>query len=80
MLSKLLHEASDLVATGRMLMEKRIKLFWSPCASHYCLYLVLEDTGELSYNTITMLRKSLLIFIGTHGLLICIESTLIEGN
>ncbi|RDX73953.1 hypothetical protein CR513_46355, partial [Mucuna pruriens] len=46
-------DASNLVAVGRMLMEKRTKLFWSPCVAH-CLVLVLEDIGELPifYNTI----------------------------
>ncbi|XP_068483376.1 uncharacterized protein [Phaseolus vulgaris] len=39
------NDASNLVAAGRMLMEKRTKLFWSPCAAH-CLYLILEDIGE----------------------------------
>ncbi|RDX92334.1 hypothetical protein CR513_25546, partial [Mucuna pruriens] len=38
--------ATNLVTVGRMLMEKRTKLFWSPCAAH-CLDLVLEDIGEL---------------------------------
>jgi len=38
--------ASNLVAAGTMLMEKRTKLFWFPCAAH-CLDLVLEDIGEL---------------------------------
>ncbi|RDX92342.1 hypothetical protein CR513_25542, partial [Mucuna pruriens] len=38
--------AANLVTAGRMLMEKRTKLFWSPCAAH-CLDLVLEDIGEL---------------------------------
>jgi len=50
--------ASNLVAAGRMLMEKRTKLFWSPCAAH-CLDLVLEDIGELPvfYNTISNAKK-----------------------
>jgi len=50
--------ASNLVAAGRMLMEKRTKLFWSPCAAH-CLDPVLEDIGELLvfYNTISNAKK-----------------------
>jgi len=52
------NDASNLVAAGRMLMEKRTKLFWSPCAAH-CLYLILEDIGELPvfYNTIDNAKK-----------------------
>lgn len=38
--------ASNFVAAGKMLEEKRTKLFWSPCAAH-CLDLILEDIGEL---------------------------------
>ena len=37
--------ASNFVATRKML-EKRTKLFWSPCAAH-CLDLILEDIGQL---------------------------------
>jgi len=50
--------ASNFVAAGRMLMEKRTKLFWFPCAAH-CLDLILEDIGELPifYNTIGNAKK-----------------------
>ncbi|BAU03786.1 hypothetical protein VIGAN_UM180000, partial [Vigna angularis var. angularis] len=50
--------ASNLVAAGRMLMEKRTKLFWSPCATH-CLGLILEDIGKLPvfYNNIPNAKK-----------------------
>lgn len=50
--------ASNLVAAGRKLMEKRTKLFWSLCAAH-CLDLVFEDIGELPvfYNTIANAKK-----------------------
>jgi len=50
--------ASNLVATIRMLTEKRTKLFGSPCASHF-LDLIFEDIGELRvyYNTIGNAKK-----------------------
>jgi len=50
---------SNLVAAGRMLMEKRTKLFWFPCAPH-CLDLILEDIERLRYFVIplAMQRKS----------------------
>ncbi|RDY13309.1 hypothetical protein CR513_01802, partial [Mucuna pruriens] len=62
--------ASNLVAAGRMLMEKRTKLFWSTCAAH-CLDLVLEDIGLLesfrySIIPLPMQRKSLPTYIGIH--------------
>lgn len=50
--------ASNFVAAGKMLEEKRTKLFWSPCAAH-CLDLILEDIGQLPvfYNTIANAKK-----------------------
>ncbi|XP_027915185.1 uncharacterized protein LOC114174548 [Vigna unguiculata] len=50
--------ASNFVAAGKMLEEKRTKLFWSPCAAH-CIDLILEDIGELPvfYNTIANAKK-----------------------
>ena len=50
--------ASNFVAAGKMLEEKRTKLFWSPCAAH-CLDLILEDIGELPvfYNIIANAKK-----------------------
>ncbi|XP_050222226.2 uncharacterized protein LOC126672323 [Mercurialis annua] len=38
--------ASAYVKAGNLLMEKRKKLFWSPCAAH-CIDNILEDIGEL---------------------------------
>ena len=51
-------DASNFVAVGKMLGEKRTKLFWSPCAAH-CLDLILEDIGKISvfYNTIANAKK-----------------------
>ena len=58
--------ASNFVATGKMLKEKRTKLFWSPCAAH-CLDLILEDISELPvfYNTIANV-KNVTTFIYRH--------------
>ena len=41
-----INSASAYVAAGELLMEKRKKLFWSPCAAHY-IDNMLEDMGEL---------------------------------
>jgi len=60
--------AFNLVVAGRMLTEKRTKLFWSACATH-CLHLVLEDIGKLSvfYNTMNNAKKiSTYIYIYAH--------------
>jgi len=50
--------ATNFVAAGMMLEEKRTKLFWSPCAAH-CLDLILEDISELLgfYNTMANAQK-----------------------
>ncbi|XP_020979180.1 uncharacterized protein LOC110271879 [Arachis ipaensis] len=37
---------SNYVLAGKLLMEKRPNLFWTPCAAH-CLDLMLEDIGKL---------------------------------
>ncbi|XP_020988556.2 uncharacterized protein LOC107458126 [Arachis duranensis] len=37
---------SNYVLAGKLLMEKRPNLFWTPCAAH-CLNLMLEDIGKL---------------------------------
>ncbi|XP_023739449.3 uncharacterized protein LOC111887513 [Lactuca sativa] len=51
--------AANYKAAGEMLMKKRKKLFWTPCAPH-CIYLMLEDfdkkIGEHK-ETITKGRK-----------------------
>ncbi|RDX85555.1 hypothetical protein CR513_33238, partial [Mucuna pruriens] len=51
--------SANLVTDRRMLMEKRTKLFWSPCAAH-CIDLVLEDIRELLvfYNIIANAKKT----------------------
>ncbi|XP_031284359.1 uncharacterized protein LOC116143083 [Pistacia vera] len=57
---------SNYVAAGKMLKEKRRKLFWSPCAAH-CLDLILEDIGKITvfYDTIAK-AKQVTSFIYRH--------------
>ncbi|XP_028113725.1 uncharacterized protein LOC114311754 [Camellia sinensis] len=50
--------ASAYVRVGRLLEEKRTKLFWSPCAVH-CIDLMLNDISELTVFKDTKPRKSL---------------------
>jgi hypothetical protein len=40
--------ATNYVATGRLLMERYCSLFWTPCAAH-CIDLMLEDMGKTSF-------------------------------
>ncbi|XP_042485608.1 uncharacterized protein LOC122065818 [Macadamia integrifolia] len=58
--------AANYVAVGRMLMQKRSKLYWTPCAAH-CLDLMLEDIGKLkAYKRTTEREKTITIFIYRH--------------
>ena len=38
--------ASNYKKAGELLMEKRKRLWWTPCAAH-CIDLILEDIGKL---------------------------------
>ncbi|MQL84651.1 hypothetical protein Taro_017169 [Colocasia esculenta] len=58
--------ASYNIAAGRMLMKKRKKLFWTPCAAH-CLDLMLEDIGKLKeYAGAIAKAKKLTAYVYTH--------------
>ena len=73
---------SNLVATRRRLMEKKPKLFWSPCATH-SLDPVLKDIGKLLvfYNIISNATKiTTYLYRRTWVLNLYKKNTLIEGN
>ncbi|KAL4372634.1 hypothetical protein AHAS_Ahas05G0001400 [Arachis hypogaea] len=58
---------SNYVLAGKLLMEKRPNLFWTPCAAH-CLDLMLEDIGKLPLIQKTIKRAiSLVSFIYSHS-------------
>ena len=40
--------ATNYMATGRLLMIRHPTLFWTPCVAH-CINLMLEDMGKISY-------------------------------
>ncbi|XP_039145523.1 uncharacterized protein LOC120282738 [Dioscorea cayenensis subsp. rotundata] len=62
--------ASAYVLACEKLMEKRKKLFWSPCAAH-CIDLILEDIGQLPVHAnILSKAKKITTFIYRHTLLI----------
>ncbi|KAI8535251.1 hypothetical protein RHMOL_Rhmol10G0159300 [Rhododendron molle] len=58
--------ASRFVLAGELLMDKRKKLIWSPCAAH-CIDLMLKDTGRLPvhHDSITK-AKTLTVYIYRH--------------
>ncbi|XLS65678.1 hypothetical protein HN51_025652, partial [Arachis hypogaea] len=58
---------SNYVLAGKLLMEKRPNLFWTPCATHY-LDLMLEDIGKLPLIKKTIKRAiSLVSFTYSHS-------------
>ena len=44
----IIDNASNYVTTGRMLEEKHLTIWWTPCVSH-CLDLMLEDIGKIEW-------------------------------
>ncbi|XP_042488693.1 uncharacterized protein LOC122068842 [Macadamia integrifolia] len=57
--------AANYVAAGRMLMQKRNKLCWTPCVAH-CLDLMLEDIGKLKAYITIKRAKTMTSFIYRH--------------
>lgn len=57
---------SNYKATGRLLMEKFPRLYWTPCAAH-CLDLMLEDIGKLTeFKRFIAKAKRVTTFIYRH--------------
>ena len=58
--------ASNYVNAGMRLMEKRRRLWWTPCAAH-CIDLMLEDIGKVNVYDITLARaRQVVKFIYGH--------------
>eukprot|EP00253_Pinus_taeda_P014087 PITA_14087 len=62
--------ASNYVLAGKLLEEKHMTIFWTPCAAH-CIDLMLEDIGKIDWvkNTIDH-AKSITKFIYNHTLIL----------
>ncbi|XP_022031007.1 uncharacterized protein LOC110931946 [Helianthus annuus] len=59
--------ASNYKKAGEMLMKKRKKLYWTPCAAH-CIDLMLEKIGELPQHKNALLKaKKVSNFIYNHN-------------
>ncbi|XP_038680576.1 uncharacterized protein LOC119981502 isoform X1 [Tripterygium wilfordii] len=59
--------ASNYKAVGKILMEKRKHIYWTPCAAH-CLDLMLEKIGELPQHKRAVLKaKKVSNFIYNHA-------------
>jgi len=70
--------AAAYVLAGRMLQQKRRRLFWTPCAAH-CIDLILEDIGKLFLKTIALARKIIKHF-NSSAMLLKRMRIAIEGN
>ncbi|XP_058077994.1 uncharacterized protein LOC131226231 [Magnolia sinica] len=70
--------AASYVMAGRLLMEKRRRLFWTPYAPH-CIDLMLEDIGRLFINVIARARR-ITVFMYKHALLLSRMRKHIGGN
>jgi hypothetical protein len=58
--------ATNYVATGRLLMKRYHSLFWTPCIAH-CIDLMLEDMGKTSFiKEVTDQTRSVPKFIYNH--------------
>ncbi|XP_057954145.1 uncharacterized protein LOC131148466 [Malania oleifera] len=59
--------AKNMINGGKKLMEKREKLYWTPCVAH-CLNLMLEDIAKLKIHASTILKaKQVVKFIYNHS-------------
>eukprot|EP00253_Pinus_taeda_P010395 PITA_10395 len=61
------NNATNYVAASKMLMERYLNLFWTPCAAH-CIDLMLEDIGKIpTVRDIVESSKSITKFIYNHA-------------
>lgn len=72
--------AQNYVGAGKMLMDKREKLFWTPCGAHV-IDLMLEDIGELRIHRETCERaKEITKFIYAHSIVLNIMRDHTKGK
>ncbi|KAL5580609.1 hypothetical protein UlMin_013051 [Ulmus minor] len=72
--------ASAYVKAGEMLMAKRKKLFWSPCAAH-CLNLILSDIGDISIHKDTICKaRKVTVYIYRHSWVLNLMRTHTKGR
>ncbi|KAJ9693656.1 hypothetical protein PVL29_009554 [Vitis rotundifolia] len=72
--------ASNYVNVGMRLIEKRRKLWWTPCAAH-CTDLMLEDIGELNVHATTLSRaRQVVKFIYGHTWVLSLMRTFTKNH
>lgn len=61
---------SSYVSAGKKLMDKRRKIYWTPCAAH-CIDLMLEDIGKMQMYSETIEKaRTVTKFIYGHGIVL----------
>nr|KAJ0190830.1 hypothetical protein LSAT_V11C800390750 [Lactuca sativa] len=73
--------AANYKAAGEMLMQKRKKLFWTPCAAH-CIDLMLEDfEKKIEEHKVTITKgRKITSFIYNRSRLICLLKEFTKGK
>ncbi|RVW96149.1 hypothetical protein CK203_037756 [Vitis vinifera] len=72
--------ASNYVNAGMRLMEKRRKLWWTPCVAH-CIDLMLEDIGKLNVHATTLSRaRQVVKFIYGHTWVLSLMRTFTKNH
>ncbi|XP_031392253.1 uncharacterized protein LOC116204300 [Punica granatum] len=73
--------AANYKAAGEMLMEKRKKLFWTPCAAH-CIDLMLEDLEKkIKVHELTIMKgRKITTFIYSRTLIITMLKHFTKGT
>ncbi|XP_021321882.1 uncharacterized protein LOC8068075 isoform X2 [Sorghum bicolor] len=67
-------------AAGRILMERVLTLFWTPCAAH-CLDLMMEDIGKIrEFSSCINSAKKVCRFIYKHGRILDLMREKIGGD
>nr|GEU86018.1 hAT family dimerization domain containing protein [Tanacetum cinerariifolium] len=75
------NNAANYEAAGEMLMDKRKKLFWTPCAAH-CIDLMLEDfEKKIEEHKVTIAKgRKVVSFIYNRTRLICLLKEFSNGK
>ena len=72
--------ASNYVNAGMRLMEKRSRLWWTPCVAH-CIDLMLEDIRKLNVHATTLSRaRQIVKFICGHSWVLSLMRTFTKNH
>ena len=72
--------ASNYVNAGMRLMDKRRRLWWTPCAAH-CIDLMLEDIGKANVHDTTLARaRQVVKFIYEHTWVLSLMRTFTKNH